>query len=100
VTDLGASTPWHVTGYHPAYRFTAPPTPIRTLEHAWQVGKNAGLEFVYTGNVSGHRYDNTYCPKCSAVLIERFGFDVLLNAVRDGRCPQCGRRVAGVWEGA
>jgi pyruvate formate lyase activating enzyme len=95
--DLGREVPWHVTSYYPAYRFSAPPTPMRTLERAWQIGKDAGLEFVYVGNLPGHRYDNTYCPGCGALLIRRSGFDVLLNAVRDGRCPQCGRHVAGVW---
>jgi pyruvate formate lyase activating enzyme len=99
VADLGADVPWHVTAYRPAYHFTAPPTPVRTLERAWQIGKGAGLEFVYTGNVPGHRWDNTYCPQCSTLLIERMGFDVLLNVIRGGRCPHCGRRVAGVWGG-
>jgi len=97
--DLGADVPWHVTAFRPAYQFTAPPTPVRTLERAWQIGKDAGLEFVYTGNVPGLRYDNTYCPKCRTLLIERLGFDVLLNAIRGGRCPHCGRLVAGVWGG-
>jgi len=97
VADLGADVPWHITGYHPAYRFAAPPTPVRTLERAWQIGKAAGLEFVYTGNVPGHRHQNTYCPACGALLIERSGFDVLLNVIRDGQCPKCGRHVAGVW---
>ncbi len=95
--DLGVDVPWHITGYHPAYRFTAPPTPARTLERAWQIGKDTGLEFVYTGNVPGHRHENTYCPACEALLIERLGFDVLLNALQDGRCPKCGRHIAGVW---
>jgi len=99
VADLGTQVPWHITAYHPAYRFTAPSTPIRTLERAWRIGKDAGLEFVYTGNVPGHRWDNTYCPACGALLIERVGFDVLLNAIRGGRCPHCGRRIAGVWGG-
>jgi pyruvate formate lyase activating enzyme len=97
--DLGADVPWHVSAYRPAYQFIAPPTPVRTLERAWQIGKDAGLESVYTGNVPGHRWDNTYCPQCSTLLIERLGFDVLLNAIRGGRCPHCGRRVAGVWGG-
>jgi len=100
VTDLGADIPWHVTAYRPAYQFTAPPTPVRTLERSWQIGKDAGLEFVYTGNVPGHRWDNTYCPQCRTLLIERLGFDVLLNAIRGDRCPHCGRRVAGVWGGS
>jgi pyruvate formate lyase activating enzyme len=100
VTDLGADVPWHVTSYYPAYRFAAPPTSVRTLERAWQIGKDARLEFVYTGNVPGHRLDNTYCPGCGTLLIQRMGFDVLMNAVRDGRCPRCGRRIAGVWGGA
>jgi pyruvate formate lyase activating enzyme len=99
VADLGADVPWHVTGYYPAYRFAALPTPVRTLERAWQIGKDAELEFVYTGNVPGHRLDNTYCPGCGTLLIQRMGFDVLLNAIRDSRCPQCGRHIAGVFGG-
>jgi pyruvate formate lyase activating enzyme len=95
--DPGPEVPWHVTAYYPAYKFSAPPTPARTLEHAWQIGKDAGLEFVYVGNIAGHRYDNTYCPACGALLIHRRGFDVLLNALRAGCCPECGRRIAGVW---
>ncbi len=84
--------------YVPAYRFSAPPTPVETLERAWRLGKEAGLEFVYTGNVPGHRYDNTYCPGCGTLLIRRWGFDVRLKALQHGRCPRCGREVAGVWE--
>lgn len=97
VTDLGPEVPWHVSGYYPAYKFTAPPTSIRTLERAWQIGRDAGLNFVYIGNVPGHEYDNTRCPACNTLLIRRLGFDVLENRVRNGRCPKCGRYVAGVW---
>ncbi len=100
VDKLGPEVPWHVTAYYPAYKFAAPPTPVRTLERAWRIGKDAGLEFVYVGNRPGHRYDNTYCPTCGVLLIERFGFDVVLNLLRDGRCPQCKRPIAGVWSGA
>ena len=96
-TDLGREVPWHISGYYPAYKFTAPPTPIRTLERVWQIGKDAGLQFVYVGNVPGHRYDNTYCPACGALLIRRLGFDVLSNVMRDGKCPQCEQPIAGVW---
>jgi pyruvate formate lyase activating enzyme len=96
-SELGRQTPWHVSGYYPAYRFTAPPTPVETLERAWQTGRQAGLHFVYTGNVPGHRYDNTYCPGCGALLIERWGFEVVENRLRAGCCPQCGQPVAGVW---
>jgi pyruvate formate lyase activating enzyme len=97
--DLGAEVPWHVTAYRPAYQFTAPSTPSQTLERAWQIGKDAGLMFVYTGNLPGHRYENTYCPRCGTLLIERLGFDVLFNAIPGGQCPRCGRHVAGVWGG-
>ncbi len=98
VSELSPAVPWHVSGYRPAYRFAAPSTPVATLERAWQIGRAAGLEFVYTGNVPGHRLDNTYCPGCGALLIQRFGFDVRRNAVRRGRCSQCGRQIPGVWE--
>jgi pyruvate formate lyase activating enzyme len=97
--ELGRAVPWHVSGYYPAWRFTAPPTPRQTLERACRIGQEAGLEFVYIGNLPGHRNDNTWCPACGALLIHRLGFDVVRNALRDGRCPDCGRPVAGVWKG-
>lgn len=95
--ELGCETPWHVTSYYPAYRFTAPPTPVETLERAWAIGKEAGLEYVYVGNLPGQRHDNTYCPRCETLLIQRWGFNVLLNTLRAGRCPQCAYPIAGVW---
>jgi pyruvate formate lyase activating enzyme len=95
--ELGPGVPLHLSAYFPAYRFTAPPTPVRTLERAWGLAKEAGLEFVYVGNLPGHRYDNTCCPQCGALLIRRLGFEVLSNTVRDGRCPKCGRSIEGVW---
>jgi pyruvate formate lyase activating enzyme len=98
VDDLGPEVPWHVSGYYPAYQFTVPPTPPRTLERAWHIGREAGLEFVYVGNVPGHRYDDTYCPQCSTLLIERRGFEVISNHVQRGRCPWCQRSIAGVWQ--
>ncbi len=95
--DLGREVPWHVTGYYPAYRFTAPPTPVATLERAWEIGKKAGLEFVYTGNEPRHRYNNTYCPACGTLLIRRWGFEVVEYRLEAGKCPQCGRAIPGVW---
>ena len=98
-TALGPEVPWHVTGYHPAYQFTAPPTAVQSLERAWQIGKEAGLEYVYIGNVAGHRYDNTYCPACGTLLICRLGLGVVRNEIVAGQCPRCGRQIDGVWDG-
>jgi pyruvate formate lyase activating enzyme len=98
VTDLGPGVPWHISGYYPTYRFSAPPTPVRTLERAWRIGKNAGLLFVYLGNVPGHRLENTYCCDCEALLIERRGLRMADCRLDQGRCPDCGRTVPGVWE--
>jgi len=97
VAELGRDVPWHVSAYCPAYQFTAPPTPVGSLERAWQIGKDAGLQFVYLGNVPGHRYDNTYCPRCGTLLIRRLGFDVVQSTLDAGRCPNCRQQIAGVW---
>jgi pyruvate formate lyase activating enzyme len=97
VSELGSQTPWHVSGYLSAYRFNAPPTPLSTLEQAWQIGKSAGLDFVYLGNVPGHRYENTTCPTCGTLLIRRAGFDVISNTIRSGCCSRCHRAIQGVW---
>ena len=94
--ELGRETPWHVSGYHPAYRFISPSTPISTLERAWEIGKEAGLKFVYLGNVPGHNKDNTFCPRCDALLIERLGFFVKQNLIKNDRCSSCGEFLPGV----
>jgi pyruvate formate lyase activating enzyme len=96
VTQLGPETPWHLSGYHPAYRFTAPATPIKTLEHVWKITSEAGLKFVYLGNVPGHPKDDTFCPACKAILIQRQGMKVVNNRVKDGLCPFCGTALPGM----
>jgi pyruvate formate lyase activating enzyme len=102
VADLGPDVPWHVSGYYPAYRFTAPPTPLRTLERAGRIGHEAGLRFIYLGNVSGtardrHEMESTHCPACEALLIRRRGLGVTGYYLDDGHCASCGRVIPGVW---
>ena len=97
-SDIGPDTPWHVSGYHPAYHFTSAPTPVETLERACQIGKQAGLTFVYLGNVPGHLLENTICPDCEALLIQRWALHTTVCHLDRGRCPGCGREIPGVWE--
>ena len=93
--ELGVETPWHISRFFPAYKMTdVPPTPVATLRRAREIGLEAGLRYVYVGNVPGE--ENTYCYQCGQLLIGRSGFYVMENVVRDGRCPKCGAPVAGV----
>ena len=95
---LGADVPVHFTRFHPTYRLTnLPPTPVETLERAWQIARAEGLHFVYLGNVPGHAAESTSCQGCGAVVIRRVGFTVTENALRSGRCPSCQRAIPGVW---
>lgn len=91
--EAGAETPLHFTAYYPAYRFTAPPTPVRTLEKAREIALLEGVQFVYLGNVPGHPGENTYCPDCGQLLIKRFGFKVLEFNLKGDACPHCSRRI-------
>lgn len=94
-TELGPDTPWHISRFFPAYKMTdVPPTPIETLQRAREIGLEAGLCYVYVGNVPDE--ENTTCHKCGRLLIRRVGFHVVENHVSDGRCPYCGAPVAGV----
>jgi pyruvate formate lyase activating enzyme len=96
---LGSEVPVHFTRFHPTYRLTnLPPTPVRTLERAWQVARAEGLQYVYLGNVPGHPGESTTCPGCQQVLIKRVGYRIQANNLRDGKCPQCQREIPGVWE--
>lgn len=95
---LGPDTPWHVSRFHPEYRLLdLPSTPLSSLETALDAGRRAGLRHVYIGNVPGHDADNTFCAVCGARLVERMGFAVTRNEIREGKCPHCGAAVPGVW---
>ncbi len=97
--ELGPETPWHISRFYPQFRMLdKPKTPIETLEKAYEIGKEEGLYFIYVGNVPGHDKENTYCPKCEVLLIERYGFSVLQNNLNNGACPKCGFEIAGVWK--
>ena len=95
--DIDPAIPWHLSRYYPAYRmFDHPPTPVDTLRRARAIGRQTGLRYVYEGNVPGEGGENTHCHHCDALLVERFGFFVRQNRIRDGACPDCGTAVAGV----
>lgn len=91
--EAGRETPLHFTAYYPAYQFEAPPTPVSTLERAHRIALSEGLEFVYIGNVPGHKYENTYCPCCGKLLIERFGLKLSRVNLKTNRCTSCGREI-------
>ena len=97
IRELGADTPWHISRFFPDYQLIdVPPTPQKSLERAWEIGKSVGLRYVYLGNVPGEEKQNTYCPDCRALLIRRNIFGVLANCIQSGCCPNCGFAIAGV----
>ncbi|MFW6334542.1 MAG: AmmeMemoRadiSam system radical SAM enzyme [Desulfosalsimonas sp.] len=97
VSELGKDTPWHVSRFHPTYRLTdRPSTPVETLKKAREIGMAEGLRYVYTGNVPGQATESTYCHHCGVCIIERRGFAVVENRVRENRCPECDTPVEGV----
>ena len=101
LVEVSPEIPWHVTAFHPTYKVTDPPrTPAETLFRAYEIGKRAGLQFVYAGNLPGlvAECENTYCPQCNEELIVRHGFYVRRNALRGSCCPACGTTIAGVWQ--
>ena len=96
--DLGTDTPWHISRFHPTYKLTdRPPTPEQTLTRAREIGLEAGLKYVYTGNVPGNSGENTFCYSCGEMVIERWGFQVGVLRIKDGKCSQCGAVMEGVW---
>ncbi|MCJ7772647.1 MAG: AmmeMemoRadiSam system radical SAM enzyme [Desulfobacterales bacterium] len=97
VKELGPETPWHISRFHPTYRLTnKPSTPIETLISAREIGINAGLKYVYTGNVPGENGENTFCWKCKELLIERLGFQIRKNLIKNSSCVHCGAIIDGI----
>lgn len=100
LAGVSPDIPWHVTAFHPTYKHTGPGrTPPETLLRAHEIGRSAGLRYIYAGNAGGLVGDleNTTCPECSATLIERHGFRVRSNRLSNGTCPDCGTNIAGYW---
>jgi pyruvate formate lyase activating enzyme len=95
---LGKDVPVHFTRFHPDYQLKhLPPTPYSTLKRSYDIARGEGLHYPYVGNVVGRGGEDTRCPKCGRTLIERRGFTVRANHLKEGKCPHCGTRVPGVW---
>lgn len=92
--EVGPETPLHFTRYYPAYKFHNPPTKVETLKKAYEVAKKEGIMYPYVGNVPGHPYENTYCPRCGDELITRRGYIVVrYRLTEDKRCRRCGQEI-------
>jgi len=89
--ELGELTPWHVTRFHPQHHMMhLPPTPVATLEHAYEIGQKAGLKFVYAGNVPGHKSESTVCYSCGKLNVERLGYRTRVAGLEGSKCRFCG----------
>ena len=93
--ELGTETPWHISQFSGTISWKLqrlPDTPVKTLKMAYEIGKKAGLKYVYTGNVPGLESENTYCPKCGTLAIERLGYTIK-RYDKNGRCAKCDKNL-------
>lgn len=98
IKSVDAAVPWHVSQFYPTFELlNQPRTPVQTLRRARDMGLKKGLKYVYEGNVPGEGGENTYCPGCGELLIERFGYQILKNKIMDGKCFKCSGIIHGVW---
>jgi len=103
LASVSADIPWHVTAFHSNYKMQdTPNTPAVTLLRAAEIGREAGLHYVYAGNLPGRvdEYETTFCPQCNNALVERSGYSIqAMRVTPQGKCPKCKTAVAGVWAG-
>nr|HPJ96468.1 radical SAM protein [Syntrophales bacterium] len=98
IYSLGPETPWHLSRFHPCYEMTdIEPTPLSKIHQAVQSGKEAGLRYVYSGNVPGDVGEKTFCHHCGQPLIDRVGFFIRKNLLQKGTCPTCQTPLAGIF---
>ncbi|MEK7085836.1 MAG: AmmeMemoRadiSam system radical SAM enzyme [Patescibacteria group bacterium] len=104
IAGISVEIPWHTTAFHPFYKMNdRDSTPASTLLRAHEIGKKAGLKFVYSGNIPGVDNEDTVCPKCGEVLIQRYGMSCLKNIIKvdkkgSGSCPKCNEKIYGIWK--
>ncbi|HIJ71849.1 MAG TPA: AmmeMemoRadiSam system radical SAM enzyme [Planctomycetes bacterium] len=97
--NLGSDTPMHFSRFSPRYKMRhLPPTSAQTLDTAREIALEEGLNYVYIGNILSAEGQNTYCPSCKALLIERSGYTILQNRLSKGCCPDCNEKIYGVWQ--
>jgi len=91
ILSLGPETPWHVSRFHPTYKMLdLPPTPVKSIVRARQIGLEVGLRYVYSGNLPGDEGENTYCHNCGKVIVPRYGYQLGETHVKDSKCEYCG----------
>ncbi|MCX7635156.1 MAG: AmmeMemoRadiSam system radical SAM enzyme [Syntrophales bacterium] len=99
IATVGCEIPWHVSRFHPRYRMQDHrPTPVESIYRAVRIGREAGLKYVYSGNIPGGMGEDTPCPHCGTILVSRYGFFVEENRLNGDRCPQCGNHLDGVFD--
>ena len=97
IVSLGKEVPWHISRFHPMYKMLdRSPTSVRILEKAREIGIEAGLRYVYTGNVPGDPGEDTFCYHCGRLLVDRFGFQIVKYQLKEKKCSHCGSPVDGV----
>jgi pyruvate formate lyase activating enzyme len=97
VKTCGRDIPWHISRFYPQYKMAdSEPTDKHALQMAFDIGKQAGLNYVYVGNIPGNRAESTFCPGCGKLLIEREGYEIIENLIKDASCPYCKTKIAGI----
>jgi pyruvate formate lyase activating enzyme len=97
IVSLGKEVPWHISRFHPMYKMLdRSPTSVKILQRAKKIGMDAGLRYVYTGNVPGEPGEDTFCPHCGQLLVDRLGFQILKYQIEEQKCSKCGFPVDGV----
>jgi pyruvate formate lyase activating enzyme len=98
ISEVGEDTPWHISQFYPTYKLIdLPRTPVTTLRKAREIGLEAGLKYVYEGNVPGEDGESTYCPNCGKLLIHRFGYHIHENKIKNSTCTYCGAKIDGLY---
>jgi len=98
LSDISTKIPWHISAYYPQYKSDIPQTEINSIIRAIDIGKSSGLKYVYGGNIPGSRYENTFCPDCKEMLIERHGFSVINYKINNNICTGCGAVIDGIFK--
>ena len=99
LVKISKDLPWHISAFYPCYKMLNQlPTSQEALIKAYEIGKKAGLQYVYTGNIPNSNYESTFCPKCNTLIVERWGMEVLQNNLKHGRCIKCKTKIQGIWK--